>query len=471
MSPPLAPAHPSVLLLAAASLSALAGCGARAGGDLLAPSAGVVCPEAPLPGRRAADGTPVPDEVARAAARQQPALVDALAARDEGRVASAVCAVRAALGPWQGVAEAVSERRATVADPVDPAVLLPRYLTALRAQILGREPWVLVQGSRSGEALSEPLRSACELVSAYAQILPWAGQQRGEFAAALTQGAEYLVAVQGADGVFPFPDLTDDAERLVTSCRQAGESEGACRARLPRPLQLAVQAKEKWEAAGRPPGVLVDGWFLTADDGGLQFDTGTCGGALVQAAGALAEPRYLQAARRAAQWASAQPVVANWNYNAFSVELQASLAATFERAGEPDEAARWRDAAQTRARLGVLPGALADGRWYDPHNARLTYHHILLRALARLALVVDDPWVSVTLDAAFDRSVAEINAEGAAAWADGIGALVAARQTGRDPGAALRRLLHAAAPGGQAATLQLAWYLAAALPTSSAAAR
>ncbi|HRC56620.1 MAG TPA: hypothetical protein PKU97_11895 [Kofleriaceae bacterium] len=358
--------------------------------------------------------------------------------------------------------EQASQRRAGIASG------LPRYLTALRAQILGREPWVLVQGSRSGEALSEPLRSACELVSAYAQILPWAGQQRGEFAAALTQGAEYLVAVQGADGVFPFPDLTDDAERLVTSCRQAGESEGACRARLPRPLQLAVQAKEKWEAAGRPPGVLVDGWFLTADDGGLQFDTGTCGVALVQAAGALAEPRYLQAARRAAQWASAQPVVANWNYNAFSVELQASLAATFERAGEPDEAARWRDAAQTRARLGVLPGALADGRWYDPHNARLTYHHILLRALARLALVVDDPWVSVTLDAAFDRSVAEINAEGAAAWADGIGALVAARQTGSAT-VARRSLTASATPCHGPSAARTAHTALATLPSSLAA--
>ena len=428
------------------------------------PEIGVACPGAPLPAERAPDGTPLPAEVAAAAGRLQPQLFAAQRARDPDAVAAAVCAQREALGAWQGVAEAVPERRAAPAAPLDPEALLTKYLALLQRDLLGQEPWVAAGGSLHGDALSQPLREACAVVQAYAELLPWAGAARPQLAAALAQGANYLVQVQRPDGVFPFPDLTDDAARFMTRCRASGDSEEVCRARMPRALELAVLAKDAWERAGRPAGVLVDGWFAQDEDGGLQFDTGSCGAALLIAARALDEPRYAAAARRAGEWAMSEELVPNWNYNAFSVELQALLAAEDARVGDLAGATRWTAAALDRARLGVLPGALADGRWYDPHNARLVYHHILLRALARLAAVVDDAKVAATLDAALARSVEEIERQGAAGWSDGIAAYLAARAAGRQPGPTLWRLVQAAAPGGNPATLQLASYLAATLP-------
>lgn len=92
--------------------------------------------------------------------------------------------------------------------------------------------------------------------------------------------------------------------------------------------------------------------------------------------------RALAAARRAADWALGRPLVPNWNYNAFSVELLA-------RAARATGEARYLDGAAEKALLGVLPGQLQDGpragRWLDPHNARPAYHFIMLRALAALS--------------------------------------------------------------------------------------
>jgi hypothetical protein len=425
--------------------------------------AGLRCPAAPLPAQRAADGTPLPREIGLAASSEVPALTAAQAAGDEAGVFAAVCRIRAALGAWQGVAEAAAPYRDAPSTPVDAAILLPGYLATIESDLLGREPWARAGESLDGAALSEPLRASCEIVAAYAAVGPLAGSTRAALATAARRGADWLVRVQRPDGAFPFPDLTDDAMRFMTDCRAAGQSEAACRDRLPRAFELAVKGKQAWEAAGRPPGVLVDGWFVSDEDGGLQFDTGTCGVALLAAAGAFAEPRYLQAARAAAGWAEREEIVSNWNYNAFSVELMARLAAVEAERGDPGAAERWRRAGLRRARLGVLPGALSDGRWYDPHNARIVYHHIILRALAALELVADDPWLTVTLEAAWRRSVEEIELRGAAGWSDGLEAYLTVSQTGREPGAALWRLIHAAAPGGKPATLQLAAWISASL--------
>lgn len=426
--------------------------------------AGVSCPEAPLVRERPRDGTPVPRSVLEAAQRFDAPLARAQASGDELAIAAAVCGARAALGVWQGVAERQADYRRVEDAPLEPARVIGPYVAALRRQLLGREPWARSGGALDGTLVSEPLRAACEIVQAYAEILPLAGEAAPSFRTAARAGADWLLRLQRAEGVFPYPDLSDDAQRFLADCAARGSDEVACRSQLPRALELALIGKQKWIEQGSPPGVLVDGWFVVDPDGGLQFDTGTCGVALLLAGEVLEEPRYIDAARRAAAWAESGAMISlNWNYNAFSVELAATLAAYERRTGNQPEFERWRTAALRRARLGVLPGALTDGRWFDPHNARIVYHHIILRGLARLAEVVDDAWVAATLDAAVRRSAEEIEAHGATAWSDGIQAHLYAQRAGRDTRATLDRLVAAAAPGGEPKTLQLASWLRARL--------
>jgi len=42
------------------------------------------------------------------------------------------------------------------------------------------------------------------------------------------------------------------------------------------------------------------------------------------------------------------------------------------------------EAAVAKAEIGVLPGQMPAGRWFDAHNACAVYHHILLRELLEL---------------------------------------------------------------------------------------
>jgi hypothetical protein len=128
------------------------------------------------------------------------------------------------------------------------------------------------------------------------------------------------------------------------------------------------------------------GWLIDdAFDGGLQFDNGLGGVALVHLCEATGNDSYRQAAIAAADWAATRPLVPNWNYNSFSVYL---LAEVNRLTGDP----RYRALAVIKARLGVLPGQLTSGpragRWADPHNARPAYHYIMVRALAALAAVM-----------------------------------------------------------------------------------
>ncbi|MEM6925851.1 MAG: hypothetical protein AAF602_02895, partial [Myxococcota bacterium] len=307
----------------------------------------------------------------------------------------------------------------------------------------------------AGRAATQALRVPCQWVAVYARLAPLADTEAAAWLdTRAREGADWLVAVQHDSGVFPFPDLTDDAAAFREACRASGA--GDCEARLPRAYELAELGRARWEAAGRPSGHLRDGWWFEdaiTDPGGLQFDNGICGRALLDAHARLGDPRYLEAARRAGDWATSRPVVGNFNYNAFSVGLLARLA-------EVDTATDWADRALHKARLGVLPGALADGRWFDPHNARINYHQILLGNLAMLAAVVDDPWVDATLHAAARRSITEIRQRGATAFDDGIEAHIGLRELARDDSDTLERLVDGATDGVTPRAAGVAWWLA-----------
>ena len=127
-----------------------------------------------------------------------------------------------------------------------------------------------------------------------------------------------------------------------------------------------------------------------ANDGGLQFDNGECGVAMFELFELTRESKYLASARQAADWAMTRRLVANWNYNSFSVYL---LAKAYQVTSEE----RYLKAATKKATIGVIPGQLTEGpragRWLDPHNARPAYHYIMLHGLAQLAAVMpkNDP--------------------------------------------------------------------------------
>ena len=192
----------------------------------------------------------------------------------------------------------------------------------------------------------------------------------------------------------------DNSEKLVNMAREAGDyliwtQEQAKTGVIPfpavrngkgRPFEVAEEFYKQAEKAGRYDEVVKNGWAVEDDDnGGLQFDNGVSGVALIRLFEATKEERYKKAAIKAADWAAKRPVISNWNYNSFSVYL---LAVTYRITGEK----AYLDTAKKKARLGIMPGQLTDGprkgRWADAHNARPAYHYFLARGLAALAAVM-----------------------------------------------------------------------------------
>jgi uncharacterized protein YyaL (SSP411 family) len=200
-----------------------------------------------------------------------------------------------------------------------------------------------------------------------ALVLP---EERAGLTMLARAGADWLIARQHASGVFPFP---------VGPGLHPREKAGFI-------VQRAIKEH---------PELVVDGWIADdRDDGGLQFDNGLCGSALVSVWELTRDERYLSAAKRAGDWAIARPLVANWNYNAFSAGLLARLA---RATGE----AKYLNAAIEKADVGVLPGQMPAGRWFDAHNASALYHNILLRELLEVqaALPADHAFRATLRDA------------------------------------------------------------------------
>jgi hypothetical protein len=187
-----------------------------------------------------------------------------------------------------------------------------------------------------------------------------------------TDAGDFLLWAQerAGTGVFPFPAVRNGSGR---------------------PFEVAERRFKQAEKEGKLDEVIKNGWAVEDfDDGGLQFDNGLAGVALVQLFEATKDDRYKKAAVRAADWAVTRRVVPNWNYNSFSVVL---LTEVYRLTGDD----KYLASAKRKTRLGLLPGQLTDGprrgRWADAHNARPAYHYILVRGLAALAAVMpkDDP--------------------------------------------------------------------------------
>lgn len=291
------------------------------------------------------------------------ALVSAMAARDLPGIRGIVDGVARGLGDRAGVPE-VPDRHEPV--PVDVAPLSAEEARAAVAPALARLAsmrwW---RADTDPRTLGHPLREPAEIALGALAMREVDSASSEEAMAQAVAAGEFLLRAQAEAGTggFPFP-----ASRGVSDAP---------------PFRAAERFLAQAEREGRRDAVVRNGWIVAdMGDGGLQFDNGECGLAMLALHAATGERRYLDAARRAADWAIAQSLAANWNYNAFSVRL---LVETWRVTGE----ARYRDAAMEKARYGVLPGQLRDGpragRWVDPHNARPAYHYILLEALGALA--------------------------------------------------------------------------------------
>lgn len=173
---------------------------------------------------------------------------------------------------------------------------------------------------------------------------------------------------QAGTGVIPFP---------------------ATRGGSGRPFEVSERYLAALEKSGQLASVVRNGWVGAdpTEDGGLQFDNGLGGCALLELFAATREPRYLEGALKAADWAASAPVVTNWNYNSFSLQLLAQA-----HAATKDE--RYLAAARRKFLFGVQPGQLGEGpragRWADAHNARPAYHYIMVRAMASLLAVMPE---------------------------------------------------------------------------------
>jgi hypothetical protein len=324
---------------------------------------------------------PAADVLGQVPGERPPANIVRLAqpALDEGRRAletEDAVAVRAAvekaisvLGAWAGNPETATRYYPPIVTaPFDAAKAREWWLREIQRGQPGL-PWVR---NPTGDPRIMPagLREAAFPLDGLARTALLFPEHREELTAQVRVGSDWLIRLQHSNGVFPFPigpglNPRDKVGKIVAR---------------------AIQEH---------PEIVVNDWIPDDQtDGGLQFDNGLCGRALVSAWELTGDGRYLDAARRSGDWAIKRPLVSNWNYNAFSVGLLARL---FIATGE----SKYLDSAVLKADVGVLPGQMSSGRWFDAHNACAVYHNILLRELLELfhALPAEHAFRPVLLDA------------------------------------------------------------------------
>jgi len=189
------------------------------------------------------------------------------------------------------------------------------------------------------------LRGTGRPIIAYAILYRINGNRR--YYEHVKKGANYLLKLQNKNGLFPFPDLRNKHKLFGTMIKKL--------------------LKQKPEA-------LKNGWIVDDVNGDMQYDNGICGVAMIEAYNVTKDNVYLKSAGKASEWALKRPISLNWNYNAFSVWLLAKYA---KASGEN----KYLISAIKKLKLGILPGQMKNGRWFDPHNAKLVYHGIIVRAM------------------------------------------------------------------------------------------
>jgi len=305
----------------------------------------------------------------------QPALEEgrrALETEDHVAVRAAVEKAISVLGAWAGNPETATRYYPPIVTaPFDAAKAREWWLREIERGQRGL-PWVK-NPTGDPRVMQAGLREAAFPLDGLARTAMLFPEHRDELTTQVRIGADWLIKLQHPSGVFPFPigpglNPRDKVGQIV-----------------------ARAIKDK-------PEIVVNDWIPDDfSDGGLQFDNGLCGRALITAWELTKDANYLDAARKSGDWAITRPLVSNWNYNAFSVGLLARLAAVTRE----EEKEKYLAAAVKKAEAGVLPGQMPGGRWFDAHNACAVYHNILLRELLELlhALPADHVFRPTLLDA------------------------------------------------------------------------
>ena len=292
-------------------------------------------------------------------------MSEAMKAEDEDKVRWHSQQAIELMGDQAGLPESPDEYRA-VPDNARPLTAneLPTafddyvpYIEKQKWWRIGLDPSTTNHSLREVATVIEGCLAARQVSAVNAEKLLAIAQEAGDFLM-WTQD-------QAGTGVLPFPAVRNGKGR---------------------PFEVAEAFYRRAEKNGTLDQVIRNGWAVDDfDDGGLQFDNGLAGVALVHLFEVTSDDRYKQAAIRAADWTISRRVVTNWNYNSFSVFL---LAETYRITGDE----KYLASARKKALLGLLPGQLTEGprrgRWADPHNARPPYHYIMVRGLASLAAVM-----------------------------------------------------------------------------------
>jgi hypothetical protein len=225
----------------------------------------------------------------------------ALEMEDHVAVRAAVAKAISVLGPWAGNPETATRYYPPIVTaPFDAAKAREWWLREIDRGKRGL-PW---ENNPTGDprAMQAGLRQAAFPLDGLARTALLTPEHREELTTQVRVGADWLIKLQHPSGVFPFP---------------IGPGLN------PRDKVGSIVAKAILEH----PEIVVNDWIPDdRTDGGLQFDNGLCGKALLSAWELTRDERYLAAARRAGDWAITRPLVSNWNYNAFSVGLLARLA-------------------------------------------------------------------------------------------------------------------------------------------------
>ncbi len=304
---------------------------------------------------------PLPAENARALRPAAGAFLEAMRARDPARLAEAKQAVLAALGRHAGV----PEERPRYGQPIDAAEPAVERITALwhsaRSAQQGRWGWEQAMAAQvaPGAGGKVPrLRVSERQIRALLHTHEAGLDPHGEALALAKVGLDYLLTAQTSGGAFGYPYDPDG----------------------PGLRAQAAAAVAKGEKQGLT--MVERGWVIEdLGDGGLNFDNGMCGAVLLHGYALTGDARYLAAAERAGEWARSRRLAANFNYNGFSGVLLARL---YRVTRDP----KWLQAAIEVFDFGVLSGQLANGRWIDPHNAKIQYHAILCAQTAEYLLAL-----------------------------------------------------------------------------------
>ncbi len=294
------------------------------------------------------------------------ALAEALLKEDPGAIHIAVAAYHEALGNQAGEPEVADEFQPV---PMGETVLTPQEAKRAFMPYIARldeTRWWKVGVDPA--LLTSPLRVPASVISGSVAVVRAKLEGADRSLAIAKDAADFLLWAQqqAGSGVFPFPAASGNSKAHT--------------------MEAATRFLEKTGKAGQWDRVVRHGWiFDDLGEGSLQFDNGECGLALLDLYEVTRDQHYIESVRKSANWAVAQPLCPNWNYNSFTVRLLA-------KAWAITRDTNYLNAAIRKAHLGVIPGQLTEGlhvgRWMDPHNARPAYHYIMLGALAQLYMVM-----------------------------------------------------------------------------------